>query len=283
LGAATVVALAALGCSGQLEAYTADGDTGSTHALVGVERSVDLVNPDAARAGVIAGFVQIPADVDAKSLFELVGLSRAMPGVGQCRARGETRSTPPLSSIGHVEFLEAGDVSVSAADARTSLAPHAFPTVTELISGVVYTTRDRSADPLPAGTRYAVTTSGGGGVPALSIEREAPPEIEAITVGGELLSELAELVSSEPLYLTWSPGAPGDIVLVEVSSGDGAVSSACAFRDEHGAGTVPALGLAGAGRIALHRVRTTSFDTSGLDLGELRFDFEVAAGVTFTE
>jgi hypothetical protein len=102
-------------------------------------------------------------------------------------------------------------------------------------------------------------------------------------VGGELLSELAELVSSEPLYLTWSPGAPGDIVLVEVSSGDGAVSSACAFRDEHGAGTVPALGLAGAGRIALHRVRTTSFDTSGLDLGELRFDFEVAAGVTFTE
>jgi hypothetical protein len=278
-----MIALWALGCSGELASYTADGDTGSTHALVGIERSVVIDNPEAARAGVIAGFVQIPADVDAKSLFELVGLSRAMPGVGQCRPRGESRATPPLSSIGHVEFLEAGDVSVSTAEARTALAPHAFPTVTELISGVVYTTRDRSAQPLPAGTGYAVTASGGGGVPALSVEREAPPELETVTIGGELLVEVTELVASDPLYLTWSPGAPGDLILVEVSSGDGAVASTCTFRDEHGAGTVPSIGVAGTGRIALHRVRTVRFAAGGLDFGELRFDFEIAAGVTFTE
>ncbi len=78
-------------------------------------------------------------------------------------------------------------------------------------------------------------------------------------------------------------GSVGDMILVEISSGDGALSNVCAFRDESGAGTVPAVGTPGSGRIALHRVRSSRFDAPGLDFGELRFDFEVAATVTFTE
>jgi hypothetical protein len=276
-----ITALGLLGCSAELDRYTADADTGSTHALVGVERSVALDNSEAARAGVLAGFVQVPADVDAKSLFELVGLSRALPEIGRCASAGQSRTTPSLSSIGHVEFLGAGDVSVATSDARTALAPHALPTVTELISGVVYTTRDRSAAPLPAGTRYALQTSGAEGIPALSIEREAPAELQDVTVGGVPLGEVVELRSSEPLDLTWSSGKSDDFVLVEISSAER--SSVCTFRDD-GVGSLPKdLAAPGSGRLSLHRVRVSEFSAPGVEVGRLRFDFEVAASVTFTE
>lgn len=283
--ATAVVALTALGCTAEADQYTADADTGSTHALVGIERSVSLDDSEAARAGVLAGFVQMPADVDAKSLFDLVGLTKPIPEIGRCRTRGQAPITPPLSSIGHVEFLEAGDVSVSAADARTTLAPHAFPTVTELISGIVYTTRDRSAEPLPGGARYSVHTSGAAGVPALAVEREAPAELEGVMVGGVSLAEVVELRASEPLDLTWTPAnVPGDVVLVEVSGVDGAGSSVCAFRDDAGVGSLPKdLAVPGPGRLSLHRVRSAEFSAPGVEVGELRFDFEVAATLTFTE
>jgi hypothetical protein len=279
------VALFALGCSIDAEQYSADADTGSKHALVGVERSVSLDHPEAARGAVVAGFVQMPADLDAKSLFELVGLSHSLPAAGQCRSRGELRSTPPLSSIGHVEFLEAGEVNVSTAAARSSLAPHAFPTVTELISGVVYTTRDRSSAPLPAGTRYAITASGSAGVEALSIERDAPADLEAVTIGGVALADTSELSIGRDLDFTWNSGDPNDLVLVELSTADGASASVCVFRDDVGAGTVPqgTFGVAGPGRVSLRRVREIAFSSPGLDMGELRFDFELASGVTFTE
>jgi hypothetical protein len=244
-----------------------------------------VYNPEAAQGGVVAGFVQMPADLDAKSLFELVGLSRSLPAAGQCRPRGEPRSTPSLSSIGHVEFLEAGEVSVSTSAARSSLAPHAFPTVTELISGVVYTTRDRSSAPLPAGTRYSINASGSAGVEALSVEREAPAELAAVTVGGLGLADLNELSVGSDMDFTWNPGESSDLVLIELSNGDGSSASVCVFRDDVGAGTVPGGTFAtpGPGRVSLRRVRQIEFSSPGLDVGELRFDFELASGVTFTE
>ncbi len=273
----------ALGCSAELDTFTADADTGSTHALVGVERSVSLDESETARAGVLAGFVQVPADVDSRSLFELVGLTTPLPEVGRCRPRDTATQSSPVSSIGHVEFLEAGDVSVTTAETRTALAPHAFPTVTELISGVVYTTRDRSADPLPAATRYSLSTSGSGSIPALSVERDAPAELESITAGGVPLAELVELRASEPLDLTWAPGSPDDLVLVEVSSG-GANATLCAFRDDAGAGSVPRDVVGpGSGRLTLHRVRSSEFAATGISVGELRFDFAISASITFTE
>lgn len=261
-----------------------DADTGSTHALIGVERSVSVDDSEAARAGVLAGFVQMPADVDSRALFELVGLSTPLPELGRCRPKDVAQNATPLSSIGHVEFLEAGDVSVTTSETRTALAPHAFPTVTELISGVVYTTRDRSADPLPAATRYAVSTSGTGSVPALSVERDAPAELDSVTVGGVQLTELVELRTSEPLDMTWAPGSADDVVLVEVSGGGGANATICAFRDDAGAGSVPRdATVPGPGRLSLHRVRIAEFTAPGVSVGEIRFDFEVAASINFTE
>jgi hypothetical protein len=281
----STLALAALGCSAELEQFTADAESGSTHALISVERSGVAEQPEAARAGALAGFVRIPADVDSKALVELVGLSRPLPAVGQCRSATEEPPAASPSSVGHVEFLEAGDVSIYAAEEPATLAPHAFPTVTELISGVVYTTRDRSAVPLPAATRYGIRVTGGAAVPPFAIEREAPPELDSVTVGGVPLAEVSEIRLSEPVDLTWSVGAAGDLVIVELASADGTKSALCTFRDDAGAGSVAGrtLSVAGAGRLSLRRLRVIELSQSGLDAGELRFDFELAQSVTFGE
>ena len=75
-----------------------------------------------------------------------------------------------------------------------------------------------------------------------------------------------------------------DVVVVELTSSDGAALAVCSFRDDTGAGTVPVgtFDVPGSGRLSLHRVRTSEFSAGDVDLGELRFDFEVAANVSFT-
>lgn len=276
------VGLLAMGCSAELEHYTTDADTGSTHALVSVERSKTV--DGAERAGAVASFVRIPAEADANALLEVVGLRRGRPPVGQCRSAQTRPTSPPLSSLGRVELVEAGDVVVTANGSETSLAPHAFPTVTDLVSGVVYTTRDLSSDPLPADEPYTVRATGIGETGALTISRQAPPELEAVTLGGLPLAEVSDISLAAPVDLTWSVGAPGDVVVVELTSSDGAALAVCSFRDDTGAGTVPVgtFDVPGSGRLSLHRVRTSEFSAGDVDLGELRFDFEVAANVSFT-
>jgi hypothetical protein len=110
---------------------------------VTVQRSVS-VDGQSARADVLAGFVRVPADVESRPLYELLGLRSTMPPVGQCRVKSSGPDvTPSLSGVGRVELLEAGDVWIGAQGAEATLAPHAFPTVTDQISGVLYASRDR--------------------------------------------------------------------------------------------------------------------------------------------
>jgi hypothetical protein len=183
-----------------------------------------------------------------------------------------------------VEFLEAGDVTLNAGGSATVLAPRTFPTVTNLVSGVVYTTRDRSAEPLPAGERYALRTEGTLAIPPLSVSERAPAALDGITVGGVPLAEVSSIVTARPIDLTWNVGEAGDVVYVELSNGDGAVSTVCAFRDETGSGTVPAGAhdTIGSGTLELHRTRSREFAGAAINRGELRFDFELVTRVTFT-
>lgn len=271
----------ALACSAELEQYSTDADSGSTHALVSVERSTQLDGQR--RATALAGFVRMPADTDANALLSLVGLRHERPAMGQCRS-STAGSAPSPAGLGRVELLEAGSVSLSTASSDSSLAPHAFPTVTDLVSGIVYTTRDRNAEPLPAAVPYTLRASGGAALPALEVVKQAPAELEAVTLGGVPLAEVAEVSVGSPLDFTWGVGASGDTVYVELSSADGTRSTVCAFRDDAGAGTVPA-GVfvdVGPGRVSLHRVRVGGFASPGIDVGEVRFDFELASGVSFT-
>ena len=155
--------------------YSAEADAGSsTHALITVERSSVLNSLEAPRAAAFAGFVRTPPEVDANAMLRLAGFGLDLPAVGQCAEPNRERaSSMPLNPLGRVEFLDAGDVTLRTSTTSALLATRALPAVTDLIAGVVYTTRDRAADPLPAATTYTLTASGGV-LRAFNVNANAP-------------------------------------------------------------------------------------------------------------
>jgi hypothetical protein len=276
------VAPLALGCTTRVVDYTADADTGTTHALISVERSVEAESPAAPRAAAFASFVRLPAFADAPRVLQLSGLLPELPAVGQCAELADDVPEGALGDVGTLAFLEVGDVSIATSTATTRLAPRAFPTVTDSIAGLVYSTRDRAAEPLPAATGYAVTAAGAGEIDPLRVEARAPRELEAVRVAGVALGDLDTLDVDEPLLVSWAPGVAGDVVWIELGA-DGAAPSACAFADEAGAGRLPAgaLRAVGAGRVTVHRTRLVQFGAPDVQHGELRFDFSIGRAVTF--
>jgi hypothetical protein len=211
-----------------------------------------------------------------------MGLALELPEMSHCVTRVQGREPDQaVSSNERLELLDVGDVSVVADGRSTTLAPRAFPTVTDLISGVVYTTRDLSAEPLPAGVQYGVRTAGGA-ISAVELEGDAPGELAGVTVGGVPLGEVTSISPTSPIDLTWTVGTAGDVVYIELSS-DGADPAVCAFQDDIGAGSIPAGAFAGTGpgRISLHRLRAREFSSDDIESGELRFDFELAANVSY--
>ncbi|MBX3126981.1 MAG: hypothetical protein KF718_09705 [Polyangiaceae bacterium] len=268
----------ALACSADLEHYTTDAESGTTHALVTVDRSILMDGSE--RAGALASFVQLPAEADARAVLDNVGLRLALPPVGQCRTDAGERPR----YRGRVELVEAGAVSLLVGNTLTELAPHAFPTVTDVVSGVVYATRDVSAEPLPADADYTLRVDGSLGY--FSVSRAAPEHLTAVTIGGVPLADVTELSVAEPMDLTWGVRGDGsvasDVVWVELANKNG-TSTVCTFRDELGAATIPAGSLPGTGptRLSLHRLRIAEFVAPAITLGELRFDFELQSSVSF--
>ncbi len=203
--------------------------------------------------------------------------------------------------------------------APVSLAPYAFPSISGFASGVVYTSRDRSAEALPSGVPYRVAVAGSPDLPGFTIEGTAPSQLRDVTLGGEPLSQVERISASAPLDVTWlvdrststtdpSPGdrhsggdVLGDIVVVDLANGDdGSVFVRCTFADEIGAGTIPAEwldGHSGRGRVQLHRRRVLSgtlaspaadgspFSEPTLDSARIRlsFDLETSVSVHFAD
>ena len=278
-----VVAALASACSVAPVDYSAEADAGSsTHALITVERSAVLNSTEAPRAAAFAGFVRTPPDVDANAMLRLAGFGLDLPAVGQCAEPNPARSTSvPLT--GRVDFLDAGDVTLRTSASNALLATRALPAVTDLIAGVVYTTRDRAAEPLPAATTYTLSASGGL-LRAFNVNASAPAQLSSVNVGGIPLPELASVVVHGPIALSWSPGSSRDFVYVEFTTQDGSATTRCTFRDDKGSGTVPASAFAGTGlgELSLHRLHSEPFASGSVDAGEVRFDFEQSANVEFT-
>ncbi len=275
----------AYGCSYGTADYSADADTGSTHGLITVERSQTENSPDAPRATAFAGFVRTPPEVDANAVMQLAGFGLDLPTLGQCAEPNQKRDgTMPLSTLGRVEFLDAGEVTLRTASTSAALATRAFPAVTDLIAGVVYTTRDRAAEPLPVATSYALSTSGGVLKP-FNVNAIAPGLLAGITVDSTALGELTTVATKAPIFLSWTPGAANDVVYAELATKNGSSALRCTFRDDAGAGVVPAsaFGGAGSGELSLHRVHSEAFASGGVDAGEVRFDFEQSANVEFSD
>ncbi|MEP7052599.1 MAG: hypothetical protein ABJB12_19685 [Pseudomonadota bacterium] len=284
---APALALTALSaaCSVAPADYSADADTGSTHALITIERSATENAPDAPRAAAFAGFVRTPPEVDAAAVLRLAGFGLDLPALGQCAEPNRERTASMrLSPLGRVQFLDAGDVTLRTALTSSVLATRALPAVTDLIAGVVYTTRDRTAEPLPAATTYTLSTSGGV-LRSFNVKASAPPLLSAVSVGSTPLSELTSIASHGPIALSWSRGLSGDLVYVELTTQDGTATTRCTFRDDAGQGSIPsgAFTGTGAGEISLHRVRSEPFTSGSVDAGEVRFDFEQSATVEFTD
>ncbi len=263
---------------------TADANTSSTHALITVERTANETALEAPRAAAFAGFVRTPPEVDANAVLRLAGFGLDLPSVGQCaepsRDRAPTRV--PLSRLGRVEFLDAGDVTLRTSTTSAVLATRALPAVTDLIAGVVYTTRDRAADPLPAAANYTLSTTGGV-LGAFNVNAAAPPLLSGVIAGATPLGELAIVNTHAPLGLSWVRGQSGDLVYVELTTQDGTTTTRCTFRDDAGVGNVPAgiFSGVGVGEFSLHRVHSEPFASGSVDAGEVRFDFEQTAHVEF--
>jgi len=276
---ALVLGTFALGC-----AVDAAGDQESaqsvTHAIVVVERSAGVEAPEAVKAEAFAGFLSLPPEIEPGSVLPIAELALDLPSLGACKKVERDRRTAPSEALAEAELIDAGEVTLVAGGTVTTLAPRAFPSAADAVSGVVYTTRNRAAEPLPAAAHYTVATSGSAALDPISVELLAPAALEGISVMGNALGAAPPLRAASALELAWKAGAAGDIVYVTLDSG--AVSTLCAYRDDTGHGTLPASSVpsSGTAALSLHRLRTTPFTSAGLGRGELRFDFEVSASVT---
>jgi hypothetical protein len=272
-------ALFALGCAVDVASEPGTEEAGSTRAIVTITRRAPADAPEDVRADALASFVRLPANADAAGILRAVGLSMDLPVVGECRRRTPGQ-TVGMAAVTRVELLDAGEVSIAAGGRITTLALRAFPTVTDSIAGVVYTTRDRAAEPLPSGLTYTIAASGTPALGALSAEAAAPSALTGVEIQGTPLSELESIGAERDLGVAWAAGSPGDSVVVVVDGGSAVTE--CTFKDEAGSGTLPAnkLPSAGPATLAVHRLRQARFTDSDIAGGELRFDFELEAPLT---
>lgn len=278
----TTVGAFAFACSSPTETYTADADRGSTHALVTIERREPASEHEASQARGFASFVRTPPEVDPSLVTRIAGLALDLPEAGGCALGPAREPGAALTPLRRVELLDAGDVTLETPEGRVALAPRAFPAVTSLVAGVVYSTRDLLAS-LPAGEAYALSASGSALLAPFSVSTEAPSALADVTLGGAPLGNEATL-DPNGTELTWAPGASRDLVYVSVASGDGTFGATCAFRDHTGRGSLPSTAMppSGSANLAVHRLRIVPLDvaaTNGVDAGELRFDFARTAVV----
>ncbi len=281
--AAGLAALSAA-CSNEV-VPTTDAESAKTHALITIEHTSMVGASADARTEAFARFVSLPTFGDDETVLDLAGMSPVLSSFDSCIVP-KVDSGVSLATLEPVEFLGVGEITVQTRAAQVHLAPHAFPTVTDVFSGVVYSSRDRSA-PLPAATAYSVRATGSAGIRGssfiapLEVSASAPSALEGVAVGGVPLESVTEVSASTPMDLTWAVGDPGDSVVVALNTLNGD-SLVCAFPDDRGFGSIPdELLVAGEGRLSVHRVRSVDFEAAGIDAGELRFDFEIAAAVDF--
>lgn len=249
-----------------------------THAVVELQRS-KLTNASLDdQANVLMSVLRLPATLDSRNVVRMVGLAPSSPDPGQCeRVNYALSATEAAVPVQHVEMLDVGDVVLIAGQHNNPLVRQAFPTVTDFIAGVVYTTRDLSSDPMPPSASYSIVARGASNIPPFRIDAAAPRELSNVTLEGLNLAQVTRLVRGIGVDLTWSPGQAGDKLLVEIISPERPNDVTCAFSDAAGRGHLPADALVSHGtvRFEVHRLRTTPFTIKGLDRAQVAFDYSL--------
>jgi len=272
-----VFAAAAYSCSSD-DTRTTEVMPSVTHAVVELQRSKSTNTAVMDQANVLVSVLRVPATLDSRNVVRLVGLSATSPEPGTCERVDYTRSTSEATAaVQQVEMLDVGEVTLIAGQRTSPLARQAFPTVTDFIAGVVYTTRDLSSDPVPPASSYSIVARGAAKVPPFRIDAAAPDEIADVTLEGTPLAQVTRLVRGNGVEFKWKPGQANDKFVVQVKSPDRPDVN-CAFNESEGRGHLPADVFISRGtvRLEMHRLRVTSSPTKGLDRSQVQFDYSLA-------
>src|SRR5688572_18978959 len=276
-----VLPLTLLAACGGADVAQTEGSA-SLEAVLSIERIEDAVHGEEPAASAMAQFVILPSDADVQETLGAAGLRGQLPERTGCVDQAEAALRANRTGFAlrePLELLEAGEVSIQVGEVFTRLALNSFPP-SGSASGVIYTTPDQSAAPLPPDENYAIRATGAGSIPPLTIAGRAPGMIADITVGGVPLERAPQLRAGQPLDLTWAEGSAGDRVLVELT--DGETTLVCAFPDEDGSGSLPGSLTAqlrpdpstGSIRLSVRRIREAALpqppsDTVQLDTVQL--------------
>jgi hypothetical protein len=251
-----------------------------------VERTATAGDPNgSARAHASAYFLRLQAGADPTLAARLVGAMNVLPAIGQCEAVGVlSDQAMPLATLGPVDLVDVGEVALEASSVRATFAARAFPDVADLVSGVVYTTRDLVADPLPDRGTYTFRIAGSNTVPPMILEARAPGPAGDLAVAGVPLRRETLSVRRGDLSVSWDPAPSTDQVYIELASmEDGPLDRVrCAFaNDGQAVIAASALPRAAAQSISLHLVRREGVATPGLDGGWIRFDLATSGTLRF--
>jgi hypothetical protein len=274
----------ATGCSGTVVSGS-DASTTTTQALLSVERSVEAgEGAGAPRTYASAHFLRLQAGADESIAARLVGADLSLPEVGQCEPMEALQNRAiPLASLGPVDLVDVGEVSLEADEVRATLAARAFPDVVDLVSGVVYTTRDQFAAPLPEGGRYVFRVAGSGAIAPLTLAATAPGGLEQLRVDGLALDTVPLSLPRGDISISWQ-ATGDDLVYVDLSSNDdGSLERVRCTLPEGGMATIAASALphSTSQTIWVHKVRREALTGPGLDGGEVRFDMATTGGLKF--
>jgi len=254
--------------------------------LLSVERTVAAGEPTASvRANASAYFLRLQAGADQALAARLVGAANVLPAIGQCEPVAVLGDQGmPLASLGPVDLIDVGVVNLEAQATRATLAARAFADVVDLVSGVVYTTRDLVADPLPVLGAYTFKISGSPALPAMALEGRAPGQVDEPYVAGRPLGPDTITAPRADLAITWQPQSGTDLVYVELASAeDGPLERVrCTFANEGRALIASsALPKASAQSFSIHLVHREVVTAPGLDGGEIRFDLATSGTLRF--
>ncbi|WP_437763619.1 hypothetical protein WMF27_40110 [Sorangium sp. So ce281] len=301
---------ALVGCSAPVAGDATEINGVVTQGVVRVERAINLSRdaaltatpgeldeaapPSAGTEGagavtnVLAKFMRLSSAMDPELAEGAVGKPFVLPSAGSCMVLSPAADdeASSFSSLSPIELLDAGDVTMKTESTEMPLAARAFPDVGALVFGVFYTSRDATSD-LPAPARYVFESSGSGQLDRFAFEADAPAGPEEVRIGDAELADGVDLDAGVGALVQWradegsEAGRARDIIYVDVTSAHGATVR-CAFKDT-GRGVIPGslldpstLGpLPANATLAVHRTRQVPFNTSGIDLGEVRFDLSV--------
>ena len=299
-----LVALAlASGCSGTV-VTTSDATSTTTMAFISFEHTTPAVSssntqadaaadadsaattpaarPAATSMYAAAAFLRVWGGADEKVAAHLVGADLFLPELGHC-APVETLRDNGLTSVNPIDLIDVGEVTVETETAKAILAARVFPDIADLISGVLYTTRDGASTNLPGAGTYRLRVTGSPTFPPTVVQAMAPGPISGLLVDDRPVQTDPLLLERGDVSIQWSPSG-ADLVYVDLASTDDGFAERvrCAFPDV-GHGILPAgiLPHSPAQRLSVHQLHGEPVREPGVDSGEIRFDEAATANLRF--